>query len=49
MDLCGNIAEDFENEGETEMYVEMLDELLEIELAYLADNINNTTDGDFYE
>lgn len=43
MNLCGNITEDFEEQEEIEMYSDNLDELLEIELAFLADSIYATT------
>ena len=40
---CDNFGEDFEEQEEIEMYSDNLDELLEIELAFLADSIYATT------
>lgn len=49
MDLCGNITEDFEEDiGEINM-TEDLEELLEVELAYLQDNINGTITENYYD
>jgi len=40
---CDNLDADFEEQEEIEMYSDNLDELLEIELAFLADSIYATT------
>ena len=46
---CDNFNADFEELEENEMYSDNLDELLEIELAFLADSIYATTTmGEYY-